>query len=410
MPEDLPGFYWDPQRNRYFPIAHSALQHQSVPQPTPPPNYPLSNAQAGASDASNKRRRRRSIWRLTDLGKSDPAVINRRSDLFGLHVAKTWCVREERVPIIGEIKHFIVCFPIQFVPSEEFAEMLDSLPYSATSFGPTSKLRVQKLDDPNLGLVITPKNTYDIRCSSYSYDPNEVVVGARQHAVHLTDIFNQPKTRILKTHSDVFSIVRDRNLIYAGTRNGSIHRFDLRVPSTAKSTTLFDTVNNAATRYSRPSSTVLHMQLIDDLLMYDVRYTQHSTPILQFKGHVNSNSSNLGIVTDPTSSFLFAAGQDNRIRAWSLRTAEPLPLPLPLLNQQQANNKFGGKKNPFLAEFDKPVETLQITDYRGNGDKRDDGDGDDEVGEVGEVGAGMCLWAGCGKKLYRFDLGSAWDT
>lgn len=67
-------------------------------------------------------------------------------------------------------------------------------------------------------------------------------------------------------------------------------------------------------------------------------------PTMSFKGHVNSYLPDLvrrfprnrslvhpeyvfvslfqGIAADPTSTFLFAAGQDRRIRAWSLRTGE----------------------------------------------------------------------------------------
>ncbi|KAF5361030.1 hypothetical protein D9756_004994 [Leucocoprinus leucothites] len=406
MPRDLPGFYWDPQRNRYFPIGTrppGPLSSQSLRQPQVPPTPPSDgnySYESAWGSATTRVRKRRNLWRLTDLGKSE--LINHsqqallRHDLFGLHVSRTTCAREERLPIFGEIRNFISttsptgqqyrlvgdsqgwiysshldAFTLpgnnntwtvetNLDPDSETSSLNICDTYSlATSFGPVSKMRVQKLDDPNLSFVITAKNTHDIRCASYTLNPSEIVVGAKQHAVYLTDIFNQPKTRILKTHSDVFSVVRDHDLIYAGTRNGSIHRFDLRIPSTTitptTKTTIFTDItgsNHSPKQGRKSGSTVLHMQLVDDvyfltsymngeLVLYDIRYAQRSTPVLRFRGHVNSHTARLGITTDPTSTLLFAAGQDCKIRGWSMRTGEPLLPPLSNNNDRRTTLLFG---------------------------------------------------------------------
>ncbi|KAF5369274.1 hypothetical protein D9758_002613 [Tetrapyrgos nigripes] len=60
------------------------------------------------------------------------------------------------------------------------------------------------------------------------------------------------------------------------------------------------------------------------LASYDLRFPDHSTPTRTFKGHVNNYTQPLGICTDLNEDFLFAAGEDCRIRGWSLRTGEPL--------------------------------------------------------------------------------------
>jgi len=105
-----------------------------------------------------------------------------------------------------------------------------------------------------------------------------------------------------------------------------------------------------------------------------------------FTGHVDSvcaQSPRLGIAIDPSEDFLFAAGQDCRIRAWSLRTGAPLlsshaPTPPRLADDFEPN-----WTNPLTTVLDKPAVVLQFTTEK----------------------AGLCLWAASGAHLYRFDLG-----
>lgn len=149
--------------------------------------------------------------------------------------------------------------------------------------------------------------------------------------------------------------------------------------------------------------------------MYDIRFTRQSAPLLQFTGHVNTHTPHLvssqvrrndspiftsscckGIATDPNNEFLFAAGQDRRIRAWSLQNADPLVPARPtntistIMRNAPATNtyaNFGGaavlEVNPLLTVFEDPVQTMQITQGRG----------------------GLCMWVGCGDRLFQFGLG-----
>jgi len=74
---------------------------------------------------------------------------------------------------------------------------------------------------------------------------------------------------------------------------------------------------------------------------------------------------------------LFAAGQDCRIRAWSMRTGAPLtPADNPPLSKSC---------NPFSTVFSEPICALQVT-------------------EEGEE-AGTSLWAASGRNLHQFHLG-----
>ena len=139
------------------------------------------------------------------------------------------------------------------------------------------------------------------------------------------------------------------------------------------------------------------------LVTFDMRF-RSTTPLKVFAGHVNRDIPNLvrlsssshrtksdldhprtltipflqGIATDPAHDFLFAAGQDHRIRGWSLRTARPLTLPA---SSASAHTTM----NPFAAPFPRPIVALQVTDEGG--------------------AAGRSLWAAADHDLYQFHLG-----
>ncbi|KAF9452934.1 hypothetical protein P691DRAFT_695941 [Macrolepiota fuliginosa MF-IS2] len=413
LPRDLPGFYWDTERNRYFPINSNPAT--PIRKPQLPPSV--------QSTTPTHAPRRRSTWKTIELGKTsafDHHRALRRHDLLHSHYAGTASLKEERLPIYGKITTFASTITdsgqryrivgdnqgwlysdgdpddaqdrwlksnIDRASEVSSVNMSDSFSLATT----TSSIRLQKLND-SVAIILSAKEFFhDVRCSHISND-NELVIGAQRCAVHIAD-FQQPRSRLLRTPSDVFSVTRQRDLVYAGTRSGSIHRFDLRVPDDRGIKNLFT---------NKPRSTVLHMQIVDginfltsymdgQLLMYDIRYVRQSTPILQFSGHVNTYTPRLGIATDPDNGFVFAAGQDSRIRGWSLRTGDPLipptksPSILPTSSYgadgNDENTDIGG--NPLLAVFDSPVTTMQVT--------REE--------------TGACLWAGCGDTLYQFNLG-----
>lgn len=75
------------------------------------------------------------------------------------------------------------------------------------------------------------------------------------------------------------------------------------------------------------------------------------------------------IAVDPHEQFLFAAGQDRRIRLWSLRTGGP-----PLVSPASV----------FQKPFEDPVRALQVVE--------------EQEGVLG-------LWATSGAALHKFNLG-----
>lgn len=86
-----------------------------------------------------------------------------------------------------------------------------------------------------------------------------------------------------------------------------------------------------------------------------------------------------GIAVDHDQDLLFAAGQDCRIRGWSLRTAAPLLPPLTSSSTSVSHD------NPFSTKFSQPVSVLQVTQELGS--------------------AGTCLWAASDQDLFQYHLG-----
>jgi len=216
--------------------------------------------------------------------------------------------------------------------------------------------------------------------NSHLHGPS-LLLGADKKAIYFQDI-DLPSFEKLLTYSDVFGIFQQDNLIYAGTRNGSIQRFDKRTCKRDGQKLFDDRFLN------QQRSSVLHLEIIRDtqlltshmngeLLMFDLRFSRHSAPVVRYPGHVNTHTQRLGIALDPDHDFLFAAGEDSRIRGWSVRTGEPL------LASDQTEERYQARNNPFVASFPVPIETMQVSDEK----------------------TGLCLWAACEDMLYQFYLG-----
>ncbi|KAF8968899.1 WD40-repeat-containing domain protein [Flammula alnicola] len=396
MPKNLPGFYWDEARNRYFPLS-------SRPKQPPPPADTI---------ASNHHKKT-----LTNFEASTPTDSTdekrKRWLILRFHYASTSRLSRVRIPTLGYIQAFCstqlggrtwrfigdnqgwLYSDKDFAPETRHGihywsadlNLQPSSPISSicvsgsrcvsTCLGP-GKIAVQDLSTPERMFLLNLNGVYDIWASDLQ--GQTLVLGASRKAVYIPDIDVSSSLQYLHTKSDVFSVIQQDNLVYTGSRNGTIERFDMRLAKD-RSQKIFDTRFKTA-----PRSSVLHLSLIHgqellmshlngDLVSFDLRFsssTSGASPVKVFHGHVNTYTHHLGIGIDREQGFLFAAGQDCCIRGWSLKNGTPLSPP-------------SATTNPFLASFPHPVRSLQVTD------------------EPGE--AGISLWAASDQDLYQFHLG-----
>ncbi|KAF8879101.1 hypothetical protein CPB84DRAFT_1793635 [Gymnopilus junonius] len=418
MPPELAGFYWDEVRNRYFPLS-------SRPKTHPATASTVEGVTLEVQPAKKTRTQKRNLyyvpWHTSLARESTISYVQgfrHTHDILRFHYECTSRVTTERLPTIGSIQAFCNAHvgeavwrfvgdnqgwlysdkhtgstehgvsywsaDLNLQPSSPISSIRTSGSYCVTtSLGP-GKISVQDMSTPDRIFLLNLSGIYDIWTSELQGPA--LVLGASRKAVYISDINFSRSLEYLPTGSDVFAVARQETLVYAGTRNGSVERFDLRMPK-RRSQKLFDSRFQGNSR-----SSVLHLGIIGDhellmshlngdLMTFDLRFgltSSQSSPLKVFHGHVNTHTRNLGIVVDQSNDFLFAAGQDLRIRGWSLRTGAQLIPP-------ESSDDTQEQANPFQATFAGPVCALQV------------------IQEVGT--SGMSLWAASGHDLYQFHLG-----
>ncbi|KAF5315109.1 hypothetical protein D9619_007379 [Psilocybe cf. subviscida] len=429
MPRELPGLYWDESRNRYFPLS-------SKPKAAPAPSATIASLHSEQKSAANPQHaapkdtsnpnekvKRRRFQYHTDVLSLSPECSTRRlkekHELLLHNVAASSRMSFVSVPTMGPIRSFRstvldgktwrfigdafgwLYSDKDFMPEQrrgvhywsadlniQHSNIISSIctsgPYCvSTCLGP-GKMAVQNLRSPERMFLLNLHAIHDIRTSCL-LGP-KLVLGASKKAVFLPDIDYSGAPQFLHTQGDVFSVAQQENLVFTGTRNGTVERFDMRLPQ-HRSQKLFDARFGTAQR-----SSVLHLELVGDsevllshlngdLVSFDVRFSRSgNSPLKVFEGHVNMHTQRLGIAVDHEHDLVFAAGQDCRIRGWSLRTGAPMQPPPSSSGQPVIH-----RNNPLLATLPGPAPSLQITNEPGD--------------------AGLSLWAAVDYDLYQFHLG-----
>ncbi|KAJ4001671.1 hypothetical protein F5050DRAFT_1560199 [Lentinula boryana] len=417
MAKDLPGFYFDIERNRYFPLSSrpspviaegSSTQRNSLLPKRPcveTDPWPITTPSAIvhrtrnllSSEALNQRILNSQINLVTNANVTQSATSGDGLTRRYIGDDKGW---------------FYTCTVAQMYmwPPEinlHSLSQVSSIKISGhkcvtTCFGPVTKVAVQDLHASGRTTLITFNQVHDVRASHFQ--DSTLILGAKGKAVHIPDIDVSGSVQYLnnRQNSDIFAVDRDENLVYTGARNGSITRHDLRVPSEKNGQWLFQSRFSAGKKNAVPSS-VLYLKLVQDsqllvsqmngeLCTYDTRFPMRNTPSRIFRGHRNSVTQKLGICLDPENDFIFAAGEDRRIRGWSLRTGKALhdnssasaSASATSMASSSSCSSWNQFRSPFKTSFPTPVPTMQVTEER---------DGS------------LCLWASSQQTLYRYFLG-----
>ncbi|KAJ7600884.1 hypothetical protein C8J56DRAFT_911521 [Mycena floridula] len=330
MPPDLPGFYWDGRR--YFPLSSKpkaapipALEAQPLPTPVAWPKLDFRTTLFYKDRIRIKH----------DLTASNLALTSRRqcssSDTVGQITAFSAATIDDRPRrFLGDNRGWLYASAID----EQFDE---NTWVHEVNLHPESEVSSICMSERH---CVATGSSAHIAIQDFSV-PGTLVMGAKKEAVCMEDIEMTSSARFLNTQSTVFSLEQQQHLVYAGARNGTITLFDLRVDKPMK------------ILQDKAPSPVMSLKLLRD------------------SGLLVSTMDGNGLCVDPDEEFVFAAGKDCQIQAWSLLTTEAIIAP------------SGTTGSPFCTRFPDIVATLQVTQEKD----------------------GLCLWAGTGQTIYRYYLG-----
>ncbi|KAI0251976.1 hypothetical protein BJV78DRAFT_382540 [Lactifluus subvellereus] len=440
MAKEIPGFYFDETKNRYFPsssrpnrsladpptrAAHPQIPHTSEASsqpPTPPSQAPRQlpdvwHALQLPRLASRPRQRIAAIHQLmttqleaTTAHQAIPIPIYTGQSLTafaaGTYDDRIWSIAGDSYGVLhtfdpspsGDFlsvsKHLLEYSWTRGYQLESWiSSICSSGPrWAATSFGPTILLHdltsasTAKLSPP-------PRLACDIWTSHLR--GRSLVLGVRQRALLMQDVESLGDVWRLDTQSDVFAVHQEENLVYAGARNGTIKRFDARTRAPGR--------NLLGDVFAESSNSITYLNIIRDwqllvstirgaIEIFDIRYLYGTRPLMALPGHVNSYQPNLPHAITPSQDYFFAAGLDNRIRGWSLLTGEtlsscPHPTISPALTQEvpsyHPTPAVDDHASPFSIRFGEKITSLEII----------------------QVERELCLFATSGSGLHRFILG-----
>ncbi|EAU90357.2 hypothetical protein CC1G_09039 [Coprinopsis cinerea okayama7 len=505
MPKDLPGLYWDPEKNRYFPISSRRPNHSSASSPKPPT---FQNAPAVATAPSDNPRKASGPFEVTPklamkrrLGRKNLANLNR------IMLSSSWnwtdserirqCVKLNNIAETSKVAHWEIAtlgrattfctYPnkpedhftgsrwhllgdsmgwisrcstpqgilepetdtdayghavasrsgagenppshwlpwtteLNLQPSGHITSMsMSGSRWVAAGSGKTPRLvfsDIQRLDQM---CILTLPKVRDLWTSHLLGE--ELALGASTRGVYLPSVDHSSSVEFLHTDNDVLSITQDAHLIYTGSRNGTIHRFDKRIGFKHRGQALLEGRFNNRGHQKGQRSPVLKLELManhstfaagildsglfishmnGDLQLFDLRRLSSSAnniePSIQYHGHINSYKQDLGLAFDIDNGLVYAAGLDCRIRGWNLMSGEPLdPAQSAETTRYTATlNIAQYRANPFIAQFDDPIEALQVTPATYS-----DKNSGDDIHAI----EGTCLWAASGRDLWKWNLG-----
>ncbi|KAF9779643.1 WD40-repeat-containing domain protein [Thelephora terrestris] len=388
-PRDLPGFYWDPQKNRYFHLP-SRSTTTSAPSPLHP-HFPPQRHQPLQVPNSPKAPVITSVYRSTNIVGRIPSSFSRLSRLHH----QILCSQIVKAPIPPLSDAFLTPGPINafniiqlqddrtytvisdancwlyslgngdVAPTRELKlpSRISSISSSgtlsvATTFGSPCKIVVQNAaTSESFILTPGPKSIYDVWTSHLM--GNSLALGMHGKGIYIPDVNASVGFHPLHTSSDVLAIYQEPNLVYTGTRGGIIVRWDTRTWSRNQKPLLSDRYKSSSITHLRTmgQDRLLVSSIDGRLELFDLRFPIESAPVTSFLGHVNSYSQKLALAMDPSERFIFAAGQDNVIRAWSLLNGQRLGGP-------EVETVSGMNVGLLNARFDEGVSDVQLVEDR----------------------------------------------
>ncbi|EXB83247.1 DDB1- and CUL4-associated factor 4 [Morus notabilis] len=350
MPRDLPGFYYDAEKNRYFPIkgpipgsarsssSSTALKPSKVIKPcrkTGVRTLKLLQVREifGNVISSNKGKRNfkeefrktqvshPKVWKYSGTEKIGDSALER------IHVDVQTQEGQTKTDVLltGGINGSL---RISTLGSMRYGGSLCLLNLvEPLDFDPTAlfiRRRIQEVA------------TFD--CTIWAADcgtnGNRAVIGTNLGAA-LVDVETGMTSWVLRSKSDVLAqqLVHSGNVVLCGLRNGAIITVDAREKQEGSSARLVrhrisnspsdNTVGKSSKRWFKFDDQYFLASSMDgSVKLYDHRLVQRGA-IQSYEGHVNSHS-RIQLGVDPLERFVMSGGEDCYLRLWSIKSGELL--------------------------------------------------------------------------------------
>ncbi|GJJ15767.1 hypothetical protein Clacol_010045 [Clathrus columnatus] len=330
---ELPGFYFDENKKRYFPLpsgqkSQVALSNRVNPQDTLQPEVTQP----------------RKITQPAKFTFYDCLLNQQRS--FNRISRST-------------VSYHIICEQLNHTSRNEVKlnNPCSNVPFTSfCAYETAEKEWTFALGDQQV------EQLQDVRTSRLT--GKSLVIGMRKQALYFPDINFPEITKPLHVGSDVFALCQEDFTIWAGARNGTVRVFDTRISQGMEilhNRFSVDGHRTSITHLRRIHEFELMISTLDGRIeLHDTRFirqTRNPDPSMILEGHIDRNqvTHNLGLAIDPSQEYLFSAGQDCRVRAWSLRTGK----------QIKTSSSSHASQNALLnREFSAPVLGMQTTTHR----------------------------------------------
>ncbi|EPY52497.1 WDR21 family WD repeat protein [Schizosaccharomyces cryophilus OY26] len=132
--------------------------------------------------------------------------------------------------------------------------------------------------------------------------------------------------RNFHSKGDVFTLKAiDQNTLAAGCRNKSVLMYDLRGPSKTICQFSHDTSVCSTSLVDSAEPKLLVSGLVSSIALYDLRFVRHDSKVnhlMSYKGHSNLVERNLALMCNEKGTIFGAAGDDSHIRFWRIDSSE----------------------------------------------------------------------------------------
>ncbi|RCV09127.1 hypothetical protein SETIT_2G001300v2 [Setaria italica] len=366
-PKELPGLYYDPEKNRYFPIRGpipGAAAHRPPPPapPTPPPA-------ATAGGCSRKRARRPELLSAREMYGGGVIFSNKatrstfKQQCHYVQAAQPMVWKYQATASVADKALVQLNTTVQTPQGLRKSRMLvtGSMNGSIRLYGLGSALN-------NFGNEMefwpqpawTPMGKHKSAAlpSIWSSEAAfSILSSGTDHGAGLVDLETRGFSRLCRSKSAILSLkfVHSGNVVLCGLRNGSIAPVDVRQkhlnhptgvpsPSTARRTVpMLSTRRHGRWRnqadkdkcsrdismssavcslvtLSSDENYFLGSSMDGSIKLFDLRLIQKGG-IQSYEGHVNSHTQ-LPLVVDPSETLLMSGGEDCTVRIWSIKTGE----------------------------------------------------------------------------------------